>query len=556
MFGIPIKPPLDMWPLSLPDEVPWAADSASVLQPKALVQTPRYCQPPPSYRPRPPLFPVPPPGSCLLPPPPIALCEGVLSPHSWNDQTPSRTDKLRKLSWTVGDGGSSSSSPPIYYNYQKQGQARTRTLIEVPIQAPPLTSAVSRSDPQPIQAKKVVNVSQSTLDPTSRPFTPASFQSHASSAEDVGIPYKNMLEKNSLENIEFQSVKVSSKDIGNGIMSTTIARRQEPSFQFAKESKYDETDSLPEEIKALSAHFGVDISVEEKCNRKLHRRNPISQISLDPDNATPTSMPLSARLNVNSRPFLLPTPINIPPYDHGSKYTAPVFEDFEGTIKHDFIHEPNDNLEIPSLPRTSPYNFEAVRLGSSFNQDGKEEIQFDDSSDYFSKSQSVADSESLLSSSRSCLEAEADIWNPSFPLPETDSLLQSYPVPDEYMVAKVIGGKLPDIKLPNSHTDLLFFLFYGWQGDTTQLTAASLLFDRGWRYHKVEKVWIARWPGVTPEKKTVEWEEGLYQYFDVKAWKRIPGWFRLVYSQLAEKTTVIDVDGSMRKLSRNVFDVS
>ena len=190
MFGLPSKPPLDMWPLSLPDEVTWAADSASVLQPKFLVQTPRYCQPPPSYRPRPPLFPVPPPGSCLLPPPPIALSEGLLSPHSWNnDQTPSRVDKLRKLSWTAGDGGTSSSSPPIYYNYQKQGQARTRTLIEVPIQAPPLTSAVCRSDPQPIQAKKVVNVSQSTLDPTSRPFTPASFQSHASSAEDIGHPY-------------------------------------------------------------------------------------------------------------------------------------------------------------------------------------------------------------------------------------------------------------------------------------------------------------------------------------------------------------------------------
>ena len=43
---------------------------------------------------------------------------------------------------------------------------------------------------------------------------------------------------------------------------------------------------------------------------------------------------------------------------------------------------------------------------------------------------------------------------------------------------------------------------------------------------------LARWPGVTPEKKTVEWEEGLYQYFDVKVWKRIPGWFRLNYEQL------------------------
>ena len=46
---------------------------------------------------------------------------------------------------------------------------------------------------------------------------------------------------------------------------------------------------------------------------------------------------------------------------------------------------------------------------------------------------------------------------------------------------------------------------------------------------------MARWPGVMPEKKTVEWEEGLYQYFDVKVWRRIPGWFRLNYEYLGTK---------------------
>ena len=38
MYGIPLKPP-DMWPLSLPDEVPWAANSSTVLQPKTLLPT-------------------------------------------------------------------------------------------------------------------------------------------------------------------------------------------------------------------------------------------------------------------------------------------------------------------------------------------------------------------------------------------------------------------------------------------------------------------------------------------------------------------------------------
>ena len=83
---------------------------------------------------------------------------------------------------------------------------------------------------------------------------------------------------------------------------------------------------------------------------------------------------------------------------------------------------------------------------------------------------------------------------------------------------------------------MLFFLFYSSQGDKLQLVAAGFLFDRGWRFHMVDRVWLARWPGVSPEKKTEDWEEGLYQYFDVKVWKKIPGWFRLNYEQLADKS--------------------
>ena len=31
---------------------------------------------------------------------------------------------------------------------------------------------------------------------------------------------------------------------------------------------------------------------------------------------------------------------------------------------------------------------------------------------------------------------------------------------------------------------MLFFLFYSLHGDALQLVAASLLFERGWRFHK------------------------------------------------------------------------
>ena len=80
-------------------------------------------------------------------------------------------------------------------------------------------------------------------------------------------------------------------------------------------------------------------------------------------------------------------------------------------------------------------------------------------------------------------------WTPEFGGLMPGSLIESYPVPDEYMVAKVIGPKLPSIKLRNCHTDLLFFLFYSFQEDELQLLAASLLFERGWRYHKQDQVY-------------------------------------------------------------------
>ena len=90
-------------------------------------------------------------------------------------------------------------------------------------------------------------------------------------------------------------------------------------------------------------------------------------------------------------------------------------------------------------------------------------------------------------------------WLPQFPPPPVSSLLDLCPevclisslknlqsrfqVPDEYLTASRIGGKVPVVELQRSHTDLLFFNFYAGHGDRLQLTAASLLFERGWRFN-------------------------------------------------------------------------
>jgi len=126
-------------------------------------------------------------------------------------------------------------------------------------------------------------------------------------------------------------------------------------------------------------------------------------------------------------------------------------------------------------------------------------------------------------------------WDAGYPKSMGENLLNCYPVPNDYLIGRLVRNKLPPLKLSKTHTDLLFFLFTCLSSDFCQLAAARLLFERGWRYNTASMVWVARWPGVQPHHKTEEWEEGLYQYFDTQQWKRVPGWFRLNYSQLAER---------------------
>ena len=99
-----------------------------------------FTQPPPSYRPRPPLFPVPPPGNCMVPPPPLP---GKVKESSgaWAEAPP----LTKAHSWPSAGGDYTSSCI-----YQRRA----------------LTKASSGTK----------------LDPTSRPFTPAfSLSSTASS---------------------------------------------------------------------------------------------------------------------------------------------------------------------------------------------------------------------------------------------------------------------------------------------------------------------------------------------------------------------------------------
>jgi len=131
---------------------------------------------------------------------------------------------------------------------------------------------------------------------------------------------------------------------------------------------------------------------------------------------------------------------------------------------------------------------------------------------------------------------------PSFAGPWSDQPLKvyeiDYPVPVEYMVNHAIRDKLTQITLKRYHEDTIFFLFYMFPEDMLQIAAAIELYSREWRYHKQEKVWITRAPGIAPSEKTNTYERGTYYVFDAHLWRRVPREFVLQYDQLESKPTI------------------
>lgn len=118
-------------------------------------------------------------------------------------------------------------------------------------------------------------------------------------------------------------------------------------------------------------------------------------------------------------------------------------------------------------------------------------------------------------------------------IPMSDGVLADHAVPREYRHS--LHGILAGATTHYWPTDLLFFLFYVAVGDALQILAGSLLFDRGWRYHKISRIWLARLPGIPPEERTSTYERGLYQYFDVGIWDRSTSELTLYYFELAEQ---------------------
>jgi len=123
-----------------------------------------------------------------------------------------------------------------------------------------------------------------------------------------------------------------------------------------------------------------------------------------------------------------------------------------------------------------------------------------------------------------------------------------YPVPQEYNISdqirhghefvSSIREKLAPLKMNRYKDELLFYLFYTYTGDVLQILAAAELYNRDWRYHKEEKIWITRAPGVTAVEKGSNFERGTYYFFDPISWRKVAKEFHLEYDKLEERPAV------------------
>ncbi|PAV62990.1 hypothetical protein WR25_03882 [Diploscapter pachys] len=127
--------------------------------------------------------------------------------------------------------------------------------------------------------------------------------------------------------------------------------------------------------------------------------------------------------------------------------------------------------------------------------------------------------------------------------------------PEEYLTNTHIRDKLPPVKLNKLSEDVLFFLFYNCTGEVYQLAAACELFQRDWRYHKGEGVWLIRSPFGQLKEQTGTFERGNYNVFDPVQWRKIPKELKLEYKELEDRprlpTTMPSVNTSI--LGQNVI---
>ncbi|XP_043661594.1 probable NOT transcription complex subunit VIP2 [Drosophila teissieri] len=101
----------------------------------------------------------------------------------------------------------------------------------------------------------------------------------------------------------------------------------------------------------------------------------------------------------------------------------------------------------------------------------------------------------------------------------------SYNLPLNFLITANLNLQQP--KTEEMQAELLFFFFYTYTGDMMQMLAAAELAERGWRYHKFERIWLIRQADNPNYLYSGFQESGEYNYFNMWQWKILPRHFQL-----------------------------
>ncbi|CAH8585146.1 unnamed protein product [Heterobilharzia americana] len=106
-----------------------------------------------------------------------------------------------------------------------------------------------------------------------------------------------------------------------------------------------------------------------------------------------------------------------------------------------------------------------------------------------------------------------------------------YPVPPEYLIRHLVTDRLPDPPVNQLSEETLFWLFYNCCREETQLVVAKELYQREWRFHKKEQIWLTRIVGAnfTSDNNS---EQGDYYFWDPLKAQKSTHQMTILYSDL------------------------
>jgi CCR4-NOT transcription complex subunit 2 len=119
-----------------------------------------------------------------------------------------------------------------------------------------------------------------------------------------------------------------------------------------------------------------------------------------------------------------------------------------------------------------------------------------------------------------------------------------------------LRSPVPLSKMKDFSDETMFYIFYAMPRDVLQEAAAQELYSRSWRFHKEFKLWLTKDPAnPEPIQKGVDFERGIYVFFDPATWTRVKLERVLYFDHLEERFSLSSNPSASKMLKGIVSDM-